>query len=74
MNVIVVVAALVAFYGYATVKARRIVRRRARDLAAATGLDAASIEAETRVRYMTPGDWACEHGLDPITFRPRGAP
>jgi hypothetical protein len=43
---------------------------RSRELADAIGLDAGDIEREIIDRHVTPGDWAVEHGLDRITFRP----
>jgi hypothetical protein len=52
-------------------EALRIVARRSRDLAAATGLKDTEIAAEIVSRNITPSDWAAEHGLDPITFRPQ---
>jgi len=66
----VVVALLAAFYWRAYRKARRIVRLRAGELAIATGLDARDIEREIVARRITPGDWAVEHRLDRVTFRP----
>lgn len=54
-------------------RANRIVNLRAEELAAATGRSAESIAADMRRRRMTPGDWARENGLDPMTFEPREA-
>lgn len=51
-------------------QAMDIVRARARDLSAQTGEDPQAIADEIVRRQITPGDWAIEHGLNPITFEP----
>jgi hypothetical protein len=48
--------------------ARSVTRRRAHELSVHTGIPAAQIEQEILRRRITPGDWAREHGLDPLTF------
>ena len=52
------------------VRVRLIVRRRSTDLAAATGLPAEQIRQQLIRDRLTPGEWALQHGLDPILFRP----
>jgi len=73
MEIFFVVALLVAvFWWRQNRNAQRIVHLRSIQLAEATGFPAAAIAREIVSRRMTPGDWAMEHGLDPLTFRERG--
>ena len=43
-------------------------------LAHRTGTKASDIERELTERKVTPSDWATEHGLDPLTLKPRQDP
>ena len=55
--------------------ARRVTALRARQLSSETGIPSDLIEREILQRRITPGDWAREHELDPLTFRrPGGSP
>ena len=55
--------------------ARRVTTLRARELSSATGIPSDRIEREILQRRITPGEWAREHGLDPLTFRrPEASP
>ena len=68
---VVVVLAIIVMWGIRQGhRAQRIVQARSQDLADATGLPAETIAAEIINRRITPGEWAVEHGLDPITFQP----
>lgn len=50
-------------------QARRVSHLRALELSRVTGIPSEQIEREIVQRRITPGDWAREHGLDPLTFR-----
>jgi hypothetical protein len=52
-------------------QSNRIVRRRAAELARATGIPADQIAHDLRHLKITPGQWAALHGLDPMTFESR---
>ena len=67
----VIVGLVVAWFVAMTVRALRIVRRRSEDLAAITGIPADMIRRDISRRQITPGEWAAQHGLDPITLQPR---
>lgn len=55
--------------------ARRVTALRARQLSSETGIPSDRIAREILQRRITPGDWAREHELDPLTFRrPGGSP
>jgi hypothetical protein len=54
--------------------ARRVTYLRALELSTVTGISVEKIEREILQRQMTPGDWARERGLDPLTFRAHGPP
>lgn len=69
--VVALVAVAIVIWIGVNQQARRIVRRRADDLARATGMPADQIEREIRELKITPGQWAALHGLDPYTFEPR---
>lgn len=73
IGLLVVALAAVAIVIWIGVRqqANRIVRRRADDLARATGMPADQIAREIRDLKITPGQWAALHGLDPYTFQPR---
>jgi hypothetical protein len=73
MEVVLLAGALIAAaVVYRNVKARRIVRRHAVTLAARTGRPADRIFREIIARRLTPGQWAAQHGLDPLTFQAVG--
>ncbi len=69
--VVLVVLAVVGFVVYLNIRARSIVRRHSRTLAARTGIPVHQIEQEMARHRLTPGEWAARHGLDPLTFQPR---
>lgn len=64
--------AAVAAVLYRTDQARTVVRRHAGTLADATGIPEERIYRDIVARRITPGQWAAEHGLDPMTFEPAG--
>jgi hypothetical protein len=68
LGVAVIAAVLVAWFALSS-RANSILLRRSQDLAKATGLPAEQIYREMRDRGLTPGGWAVEHGLDPMTLR-----
>lgn len=68
--IIVVVGAI--WYIVQQRKARAIVRQHSVTLSRQTGIASAQIEREMIERKLTPGEWAREHGLHPITFEHPG--
>lgn len=54
----------------AAVRTNALLNRHAKSLSAVTGVPAPVIKDELLLRQLTPGDWAIEHGLDPMTFQP----
>ena len=64
---VVVFAFLLLMY----LRARSVVKRHAVTLSHITGMPADTIAREMRDGNMTPGEWAAQHGLDPMTFQPR---
>lgn len=63
--VVLIVLLWIRQYRYA----RKILALRARQLSVETGIPVDDIEREILHRRITPGDWAREHGLDPLTLR-----
>ncbi len=75
MEAVFVVVGLLALLWFRQYRyARRVTELRARQLSTITGTPADEIEREILQRRITPGDWAREHGLDPLTFGGGGNP
>lgn len=74
MEVWVVIGVLVAAYVVSKVvssnRADQALYRRAQELSGRTGKRAEEIYHDMRRRKLTPGEWAMERGLDPMTFKP----
>lgn len=71
MEWIVFAAVVIGFFWFrANKRAHQIIERRAHDLARHSDRSAESIAAEMKHRRISPGDWAREHGLDPMTLEP----
>ena len=68
VGAVVVVALVLLMY----LRARSIVRRHSVTLSHITGIPSDVISREMRDGNLTPGEWAVQHGLDPMTFQPRG--
>jgi hypothetical protein len=68
-----VIVAVVAVLLLRYMKARSIVKVHSKTLSFRTGIPANQIESEIVNGNMTPGEWAASHGLDPMTFEPRGS-
>ena len=68
VGVVVVVALMLLMY----LRARSIVRRHSVTLSHITGIPSDVIAREMTDGNLTPGEWARQHGLDPMTFQPRG--
>lgn len=69
---IVGVIALVGYWVYKTVRANNVLRRHSRTLADITNVPSKRIYREMRDQRLTPGQWASNHRLDPMTFKPVG--
>jgi hypothetical protein len=68
MQAHVLMLIFVAAFGEWRILRRRFRRRRARQLAAVTGLPARQVFRELVDGRLAPTDWAIGHGLDPDTF------
>ena len=68
VSAVVVVALVLLMY----LRARLIVRRHSVTLSHITGIPSDVIAREMMDGNLTPGEWAVQHGLDPMTFQPRG--
>jgi hypothetical protein len=74
MEIVVIVVGLLALLWFRQYRqALKVTHLRAVELSTVTGIPAEEIEREILRRRITPGDWAREHELDPLTFRSRTA-
>lgn len=68
---IIVAVVVVAGWLWLNSKAKGIARRHAKTLSQRTGIPADRIYREMKDGNLTPGEWASQHGFDPMSFEPR---